>query len=865
MSLPEIPGYRIETLIGKGACGTVYTARHDSGNEVAVKLLNPKSVNAELLANRVNRLYSASPPKATVPLIAHSLEKEPYLLIGGLMADRMPQGVAERFIPRTLQLQLNDYMGNRGSWMLIRRLAQVLADFHRRRVAHGNLKPGNIFLDSDNGVLLSDYAQGLMPGLEELAYTDALLYAPPEQLLNPDGYLEGAGYGWDVYAFGSLAYRLLTGVFPRCNDSFEHVSPRAGEQRRRGVEADCERMAQRLERARIAKWKGVAPTREEEEGRLVIERCLHLDAWKRYGDMREVLRDLESIANARQQRLSAEEGEKRVKVVERRQKSWQAATGVGIAACVTLGAALIHKIVRQDRPEPKVVEVEVVKEVEAGSEVDPKELEEQRQKFLDMLADRDELELANEEQAAAVHEMANDLMEAHKMSDHLLAWSLERGSEHLPTLEGREGRLSLLEDKLERQLEVVDGLPEELRKNSWRIKLALAEVALAGDNPKLAREKMQEVLGEAAVTDVDVQRRLARTRVMVCLLGSEDPDAEVTPVELAETANALASLPENERQTRRLQSALNIAEARMQFRNGDNSSALETYRNAFAKMSKLCEEKPSLSALRIWRARGYSSAAQAATGAGEVDAAILLREQAAVELMELLETQPDRAEVQVELSSALAAIAQSALEEGELDRAGDLATRSLELLETAVSNPEERGGALNQLASLKSVLAACRAGTGHPREALRLVREGQEHAEAALVRNSRDPSTRFRLGILAWQQCGLLSAEGKHAEALPLGVKARQTFIDLIAQKVSFPTQREIKRSLAYLTGDLGRAAQDARKEEEAVNYLQESVSLWEDLMEAESDSDEFREQHRWTAQGLRELGIVTALPQKKR
>ena len=865
MSLPEIPGYRIETLIGKGACGTVYTARHDSGNEVAVKLLNPKSVNAELLANRVNRLYSASPPKATVPLIAHSLEKEPYLLIGGLMADRMPQGVAERFIPRTLQLQLNDYMGNRGSWMLIRRLAQVLADFHRRRVAHGNLKPGNIFLDSDNGVLLSDYAQGLMPGLEELAYTDALLYAPPEQLLNPDGYLEGAGYGWDVYAFGSLAYRLLTGVFPRCNDSFEHVSPRAGEQRRRGVEADCERMAQRLERARIAKWKGVAPTREEEEGRLVIERCLHLDAWKRYGDMREVLRDLESIANARQQRLSAEEGEKRVKVVERRQKSWQAATGVGIAACVTLGAALIHKIVRQDRPEPKVVEVEVVKEVEAGSEVDPKELEEQRQKFLDMLADRDELELANEEQAAAVHEMANDLMEAHKMSDHLLAWSLERGSEHLPTLEGREGRLSLLEDKLERQLEVVDGLPEELRKNSWRIKLALAEVALAGDNPKLAREKMQEVLGEAAVTDVDVQRRLARTRVMVCLLGSEDPDAEVTPVELAETANALASLPENERQTRRLQSALNIAEARMQFRNGDNSSALETYRHAFAKMSKLCEEKPSLSALRIWRARGYSSAAQAATGAGEVDAAILLREQAAVELMELLETQPDRAEVQVELSSALAAIAQSALEEGELDRAGDLATRSLELLETAVSNPEERGGALNQLASLKSVLAACRAGTGHPREALRLVREGQEHAEAALVRNSRDPSTRFRLGILAWQQCGLLSAEGKHAEALPLGVKARQTFIDLIAQKVSFPTQREIKRSLAYLTGDLGRAAQDARKEEEAVNYLQESVSLWEDLMEVESDSDEFREQHRWTAQGLRELGIVTALPQKKR
>lgn len=865
MSLPEIPGYRIDTLIGKGACGTVYTARHDSGSLVSVKILDPKSVNADLLVNRINRLYQATPPKATVPLIAHSLEKEPFLLIGGLMADRVIQGVGERFVPRTLQLSLGDYLGKRGSWMLIRRMAQVLAEFHRRRVAHGNLKPGNIFLDSDDGVLLSDYAQGLMPGLEELSYTDALLYAPPEQLMNPEGYLEGAGYGWDVYAFGTLAFRLLNGVFPRCDDTFQNVAPAAGEQRRRGVEADCECMALKLEKTRLAKWKGVAPTREEEEGRLVIERCLHLDAWKRYGDMSEVLRALEAIANARQQRLTAEADQERVDGIERRQKGWQAATGIGIAACVTLGTALIYKMSGKENPKPEVVEVEVVKEVEVKPEVAPEELREQRQKFLDMLADRNELEKVNEEQAAAVQEMATDLMEAHKLSDKLLSWSLERGSEQLPTLEGRLGRLSMLEDKLERQLAVLQELPEEVRKNAWRLKLALAEVALASEKPKLAREKMQEVLGEAAVTDPDVQKRLARTRVLVCLLASEDPETEVTPEELADTAAVLASLPEGERQTRRLESALTIAEARMQFRNGDDASALETYRSAFTEMNRLCEEQPSLSALRIWRARGYSSAAQAATGAGEVDAAILLREQAAVELMELLEAQPNRADVQVELSAALSAIAQSALEEGELDRAGDLAARSLELLETAVANPEERAGALNQLASLKSVLAACRAGTGHPKEALRLVREGQAHAEASLLRDSKNPATRFRLGILAWQQCGLLSAEGKHAEALPLGAKARQTFIDLIAQKVSYPTSRELKRSLAYLTGDLGRAAQDARKEDEAVNYLRESVSIWEDLMQSEVDNDEFRAQHRWTAQGLRELGVVSSLPQKKR
>ena len=865
MSLPDIPGYRIDTLIGKGACGTVYTARHDSGSLVAVKILDPNCINAELLCNRVNRLYRTSPPRATVPLIAHSLEKEPFLLVEGLMADRVVQGVGERFVPRTLQLQLEDHMGKRSSWMLIRRLAQVLAEFHRRRVAHGNLKPGNIFLDSDNEVLLSDYAQGLMPGLSELSYTDALLYAPPEQLMNPDGYLEGAGYGWDVYAFGTLAFRLLNGVFPRCNDTFEKVAPAMGEQRRRGVEADCERIAVKLEKSALIDWRGAAPTREEEEGRQVIERCLQLDPWKRFGDMREVLRALEAIASSRQQRLAAEAEDERVEMIERRKKSWRATASVGIAACVTLGAVLIHRIVTQEDPEPEIVEVKVREPVEVEPEVDPEELRRQHRKFLDMLADRNQLETVTKEQEAQVREMAGDLMEAHKLSDQLLSWSIERGAEQLPTLEGRIGRLSSLQDKLEHQLEVIEQLPEEFQKNSWRLKLALAEVALAGDRPKLAREKMKEVLGEAAVTDPEIQKRLARTRVLVCLLGSEDSDTEVTPGELAETETALASLPEEERQTRRLKSALRMAEARMQFRNGDSAAALDTYRNAFAEMTRLCEEQPSLSPLRIWRARGYASAAQAASGAGEVDAAILLREQAAVELMELLEVQPNRADVQVELSQALGAIAQSALEEGELDRAEDLAARSLELLETAVSNPEEREGALNQLAALKSVLAACRAGTGYSKDALRLVREGQAHAEAALQRAPKDPITRFRLAILSWQQCGLLSADGKFGEGLPLGIKARQTFIDLIAQGVSHPSQREIKRSLAYLTGDLGRAAHDARKEDDAVLYLRESVETWEALLAIDEENDEYRAQYRWTTQELRELGVISSVPSQQR
>jgi hypothetical protein len=864
MSLPEIPGYRIDTLIGKGACGTVYTARHDSGSLVAVKILDPRSTNAELLANRVNRLYRSSPPKATVPMIAHSLEKEPYLLIGGLMADRVIQGIGERFVPRTLQLCLGDYLGKRGSWMLLRRLAQVLAEFHRRRVAHGNLKPGNIFLDSDNEILLSDYAQGLMPGIEELPYTDALLYAPPEQLMNPDGYLEGAGYGWDVYAFGSIAFRLLNGVFPRCHDTFEEVAPAVGEQRRRGVEADCERIAMKIEKATISEWKGSAPTREEEEGREVIERCLNLDGWERFSDMREVLRALESIASARQQRLAADADQDRVDTIERKRKTWRTTAGAGLAACATLGAVIAYQAFTDQEEEPRIVEVPNAEPQEKEPENGPAELEQAKQKALDALVEREQFEAASDSLRARYLEAVEDLSEAHKLSDQLLSWSIERGAENLPTLEGRHGRLALLEKKLVHQLEIAEDLPP-MQRNAWRFRLALAEVALAADKPELARERMQAVLNEATATDEETMRRLARTRVLVCVLSSKDPDSEVTPSEIAETENALSSLPENKRQTRRLKSALKMAEARMQVRNGDNEAALENYRSAFAEMTKLCEEQPSLSALRIWRAKGFTQAAQAAVGAGEVDAAILLREQAAVELMELLKVQPNRAAVQVELSEAYGAIAEAALEEGEIERAEDLAARSLQLIETAVGNPEEREQALNQLAALKSVLAACRAGTGYGKDALRLVREGQSHVEAALKRDARDPMARFRMAILEWQECGMLGSGGRHAEGMVLGLKARQLLIDLIAQGVTYPSQREIKRSLAYLTSDLGHTAQLAAKKDDAVIYFRESVATWKGLANGEGNNDEFQEGYRWAQMRLRELGVMTSLPRTRR
>ena len=127
-------------------------------------------------------------------------------------------------IPRSLQHRLDEHPGLE-SWKLVKSLAKALADMHGRRVAHGNLKPGNVLFDENGEVLLDRLGARQHAGREKFHFTDAVLYQPPEQLRNPAGYLEEAGYRWDVFAFGVLAFRILTGRFPRCHETFDYVAP----------------------------------------------------------------------------------------------------------------------------------------------------------------------------------------------------------------------------------------------------------------------------------------------------------------------------------------------------------------------------------------------------------------------------------------------------------------------------------------------------------------------------------------------------------------------------------------------------------------------------------------------------------------
>ncbi len=205
MEVPQVDGLQAGKLIGSGGCGRVYRATDDAGTLLAVKVFDDAAVSRRLLEKMTKRLEVGGWPAGVLPVISATFTDQRSFWVMPLLAS--VTGDAE-IAPSSLQMSINTHPGE-GSWTLVRSLARALAGMHERRVAHGNLKPGNLFFGADGELLLSDWALGNMPGVKHVNFTDALLYQPPEQLKNSGAYLEEAGYRWDVFSFGALAYRIL--------------------------------------------------------------------------------------------------------------------------------------------------------------------------------------------------------------------------------------------------------------------------------------------------------------------------------------------------------------------------------------------------------------------------------------------------------------------------------------------------------------------------------------------------------------------------------------------------------------------------------------------------------------------------------
>ncbi|WP_433208823.1 serine/threonine-protein kinase [Dactylosporangium sp. CS-047395] len=198
--------YLLAEQLGEGGMSVVWRA-HDRvlGREVAVKVLNSRLAEDADWRRRI-RLEARSAARLSHPNITNVYDY-------GETSDHIPFVVMELLRGPTLGEQLRG--GPLKPAAAVRICAEVaagLAAAHAEGLVHRDVKPANVMLTPDAAKVLDFGIVGIV-GIPDEDDTDQVLgtpaYLAPERLLS--GSVTPAS---DVYAFGLLLYRCLTGQLP---------------------------------------------------------------------------------------------------------------------------------------------------------------------------------------------------------------------------------------------------------------------------------------------------------------------------------------------------------------------------------------------------------------------------------------------------------------------------------------------------------------------------------------------------------------------------------------------------------------------------------------------------------------------------
>jgi excisionase family DNA binding protein len=219
MTLPSVaelddalPHLDVLELVGRGGMGAVYKGRDPKLDRlVAIKVLPPELADdsqfTERFAREARAVARLDHPNV-VRIHAFSEEEElPHLVLEYVEGQNLRGLMADGPLPVE------------GALDLLAQIAAGLAYAHEQGVVHRDVKPENVLVGDDGRVRLADFGLAkVAAGRHSLSYSltasrqvmGTVHYMAPEQIEAPDRVDERA----DVFAFGVLAYEVLTGRLP---------------------------------------------------------------------------------------------------------------------------------------------------------------------------------------------------------------------------------------------------------------------------------------------------------------------------------------------------------------------------------------------------------------------------------------------------------------------------------------------------------------------------------------------------------------------------------------------------------------------------------------------------------------------------
>jgi serine/threonine-protein kinase len=200
--------YRLDTLLGAGGMSEVWLAEDTQlGRRVALKLLG-RDADPARFEREAHAVAALADPNICRLYDYGDEGGRPFMVLEFLCGGTLE----ERLVP-------GEPYPDDETERIARELASGLAHAHDRGLVHRDLKPANVLFDEEGRAKIADFGIARLGGARTLTETGTLLgtaaYISPEQ-----AQAQPATPASDVYAFGVILYRLLTGRLP-----FEAESP----------------------------------------------------------------------------------------------------------------------------------------------------------------------------------------------------------------------------------------------------------------------------------------------------------------------------------------------------------------------------------------------------------------------------------------------------------------------------------------------------------------------------------------------------------------------------------------------------------------------------------------------------------------